>query len=105
MHHKTCIQIGLIGYPKPIVLTIYLKKRFINKYPSYKTFLSVLNLSTQSEYFWTHFQIDTWLLFLIGVSDLAASLKLLLELKYRYKPYPITAGCVCVLVLYMAIKG
>ena len=56
----------------------------------YQTFLSVLNLSAQSEYFWAHFQIDTWLLSTTLDRHLAANLKLL-ELKYMYSPYLIIA--------------
>lgn len=53
------------------------------------------------EYLRTHFHIYTWLLLLIGDSDLAASRKLL-ELKYRYSAYLIIAGCVLFL---MAMTG
>jgi hypothetical protein len=81
MHHQACIQIGLIGCLQPVILTIYLEQGLINKniFLTARLF-TTLNLSARLEYFWTHFQIDTWLLFMIDDRHLAASRKLL-ELK------------------------
>ncbi|HXG07627.1 MAG TPA: hypothetical protein VNI77_09920 [Nitrososphaera sp.] len=83
-----------------VVNAVYLEQGLVDKYRTYKASVSTIPVYTTLVFLDPFPYCNAAPLLSIGAKDLAASLKLL-ELKYKYSAYVITAGSVLIFLFML----